>query len=47
MDTTRVVLTEDDVPDEKLLNPPNECPVEQLKRWLECHGLKKVDEKVS
>ena len=45
MDTTRVVLTEDGVPGAKLLNPPNECPVEQLKRWLECHCLKKSGRK--
>ena len=45
MDTTRVVLTEDAVPGAKLRNPPNECSVEQLKRWLECHGLKKSGRK--
>ena len=45
MGTTRVVLTEDDVPGANLLNPPNECPVEQLKRCLEYHGLKKSGRK--
>ena len=38
---TRVVLVEEDVPGEKLAKNPEECSVIELKRWLECHGLKK------
>ena len=39
------ILKEDDVPGAKLENPPEKCMVEQLKRWLECHGLKKSSKK--
>ena len=35
----RTVLQEEDIPGEKLLN---DLTVEEPKRWLECHGLKKV-----
>ena len=38
---SRVVLTEDDVPGAKLSKQPDQCSVIVLKRWLECHGLKK------
>ena len=31
----------DDVPGAKLTKDPTDCTVEELKRWLECHGLKK------
>ena len=41
----RVVLVEDDVPGAKLVKKPEECSVEILKRWLECHGLKKSGKK--
>ena len=37
------VLQEDDVPGAILLNDLTKCTVEELKRWLECHGLKKVE----
>ena len=40
-----VVLVEDDVPGAKLVKKPGECSVEILKRWLECHGLKKSGKK--
>ena len=40
-----VVLVEDDVPGAKLVKKPEECSVEILKRWLECHGLKKSGKK--
>ena len=40
-----VVLTEDDVPGAKLLEPPEDCSVLQLKRWLECRGLPKSQKK--
>ena len=35
------ILKEDEVPGAKLLKEPEKCAVEELKRWLECHGLKK------
>ena len=41
----RVVLQEEDVPGAQLLKGPAKCTVEELKRWLECHGLKKGGEK--
>ena len=41
-----VVLYEEDVPGAKLMKDPNDCSVEELKRWLKCHGLKKTGKKV-
>ena len=37
----RVVLNEEDVPGVKLTKDPSACTIEELKRWLECHGSKK------
>ena len=39
------ILTEDDVPGAKLKKDPESCIVDELKRWLECHGLKKSGKK--
>ena len=39
------ILKEDDVPGAKLGKTPEKCMVEELKRWLECHGLKKSGKK--
>ena len=39
------ILKEDEVPGAKLLKEPEKCVVEELKRWLECHGLKNVEER--
>ena len=39
------ILKEDDVPGAKLTKPPEKCMVEELKRWLECHALKKSGKK--
>ena len=39
------ILKEDEVPGAKLLKEPEKCVVEELKRWLECHGLKKSGKK--
>ena len=36
-----VVLYDEDVPGAKLTKDPDDCSVEELKRWLQCHGLKK------
>ena len=38
-----IVLYEEDVPDAKLTSTkePSESTVEELKRWFECHSLKK------
>ena len=41
----RSVLKEDEVPSAKLLKEPESCVVEELNRWLECHGLKKSGKK--
>ena len=35
------ILKEDDVHGAELLKEPENCVTEELKRWLECHGLKK------
>ena len=35
------ILKEEDVPGAKLTKKPQDCIVEDLKRWLECNGLKK------
>ena len=39
------ILKKDEVPGAKLLKEPEKCVVEELKRWLECHGLKKSRKK--
>ena len=39
------ILKEDEVPGAKLLKEPEKCVVEELKRWLECHGLKNLEER--
>lgn len=39
------ILKEEDVPGAKLTKKPENCIVEELKRWLECHGLKKSGRK--
>ena len=39
------ISKEADVTGAKLEKPPEKCMVEQLKRWLECHGLKKSGKK--
>ena len=38
----RVVLEEEDVPGARLRKDPQDSLVVELKRWLECHGLKKI-----
>ena len=45
MDNNKIVLNEEDVPGAKLMKAPNDCCVEELKRWLECHGLKRTGKK--
>ena len=45
MANARIVLNEDDVPGAKLFKEPSNCSVEELKRWLHCHGLKRTGEK--
>ena len=39
------ILEEDDVPGAKLNKVPEKCIVDELKRWLECHSLKKSGKK--
>ena len=39
------ILKEDEVPGAKLLKEPETCVVEEPKRWLECHDLKKSGKK--
>ena len=39
------VLTENDVPGAKLPGPPEQCTIHQLKRWLQCHGIKQSGRK--
>ena len=39
------ILEEADVPGAKLKKPPENCIVDELKRWLECHSLKKSGKK--
>ena len=43
--TDRIVLNEEDVPGAKLMKDPSACSIEELKRWLEYHGLKKSGKK--
>ena len=38
-------ILKDDVHGAKLLKEPENCVIEELKRWLECHGLKKCGKK--
>ena len=46
MDNHFIILSEDDVPGAKLTEIlPSECSMDQLKCWLECHGLKKTGKK--
>ena len=40
-----IILTENDVPGAKLTKDLAECNVDELKRWLECRGQKKVEKK--
>ena len=40
-----IKLLEDDVPGAKLVKEPKDCSVVTLKRWLECHGLKRTGKK--
>ena len=40
-----IILTENGVPGAKLTKDLAECNVDELKRWLECRGQKKVGEK--
>ena len=42
-----VVLYEEDVPGAKLTKDPDDCSVEELKRWLQCHGLKKLEKRLN
>ena len=42
-----IILTENDVPEAKLTKALAECNVDELKRWLECRGQKKVEEKLN
>ena len=38
-------MKEDEVPGAKLLKEPEKCVAKELKKWLECHGLKKSGKK--
>ena len=40
-----IKLLEEDVPGAKLVKEPKDCSVVLLKRWLECHGLKRTGKK--
>ena len=40
-----MVLTEEDVVGAVLMKDPSECLVLELKRWLECHGVKRTGKK--
>ena len=40
-----IILTENDVPGAKLTKDLAECNVDELRRWLECRGQKKVEKK--
>ena len=40
-----VILSDSDVPGAKLVKHSQECVIEELKRWLEYHGLKKTGKK--
>ena len=42
-----IILSENDVPGAKLTKDLAECNVDELKRWLECRGQKKVEEKLN
>ena len=42
---TELVLKETVVPGAKLYKDPAKCNIEELKRWLECHGQKKGGKK--
>ena len=39
-DLGSIVLSEDDVPGAKFKSTPENYNMEQLKRWLKCHGMK-------
>ena len=39
--TDFIILHEGGVPGAKLSKDPSACNIEELKRWLECHGFKK------
>ena len=39
------VLSENDVPGAKLKSDPIHCSVDELKRWLYCHGIKRTGKK--
>ena len=39
-DLGSIVLSEDDVPGAKFKSTPETYNMEQLKRWLKCHGMK-------
>ena len=40
-DVCGIFLNESDMPGAKSVKEPLECSVEELKAWLQCHGLKK------
>ena len=40
-----IVLNEEDVPGAHFTKDPEEYSVVNLKRWLECHGLKQTGKK--
>ena len=40
-DVHEIFLKEDEIQSAKLVTEPSEYSVEELKRWLECYGLKK------
>ena len=42
---TNTLLKEDEFPGAKFSKEPEKCVIEELKRWLECHGLKKSGKK--
>ena len=40
-----VILDDSDVPCASLNKDPEKCIVEELRRWLECHGVEKIGKK--
>lgn len=45
MNNMNTILTNSDVPGAKLVKDPRSCNMDVLKRWLECHVLKKTGKK--
>ena len=41
----KVPLTAEDAPGAVLMKYPSECPVLELRRWIECHEVKRTGKK--